>query len=109
MSAFLELIKETPPEDMQEAAEIFRRYLQKKQKEAKPPKLLSLTEFQKRLKTDVGIEKRKDWLRNDLFAQCPALKDYAFGLNAGRGHRLKIDEEAITWISKHKQLIDWRG
>lgn len=109
MSAFLELIKETPPEDMKEAAEIFCRYLQKEQKEAKPPKLLSLAEFQKELKEKIGIEKRKDWLRNNLFAQCPALKDYAFGLNAGRGHRLKIDEEAITWISKHKQLIDWRG
>lgn len=108
MSALLELIRETPPEDRKAAAELLKPYLLVK-KEPELPQLLSVDEFRHEIKNRFGITKRPDWIRNDLFAQCPALKDYAFGLNAGRGHRLKIDEEAITWISKHKQLIDWRG
>lgn len=107
MHALLELVREAPPEDLKEIADIFKHHLGTDKPVS--PKLLSVDEFQSALQTRLGITKRKDWIRNDLFAQCPALKDFAYGLNAGRGHRLKIDERAIDWIDKHRQLIDWRG
>lgn len=108
MSALLELIREAPPEDRKVAAEMLMPYLPKKA-EPELPETLSTGEFQQELKRKFGIVKRLDWIRNDLFAQCPALKDYAYGLGGGYGSSIRIDKKAIDWIDKHFQLIDWKG
>lgn len=108
MSALLELIREAPPEDRKAAAEMLKPYLLVK-KEPELPQLLSVDEFRHEIKNRFGITKRPDWIRNDLFAQCPALKDYAYGLGGGYGRPIKIDKKAIGWIDKHQQLIDWKG
>lgn len=105
MSALLELIKETPPEDLQEVAITLAPYLPKEEVKPQPDRLLSLKEFQQRL----PIKKRLDWLRNDLFQRNPELKRFAFNLNAGKGHPLKISEKAVDWINNHVDEIDWRG
>ena len=108
MSALLELIREAPPEDRKVAAEMLMPYLPRNT-EPELPQLLSVYEFRHELKKQFGITKRPDWIRNDLFAQCPALKDYAYGLGGGYGRPIKIDKQAIDWIEKHQQLIDWKG
>lgn len=108
MSVLLELIREAPPEDRKAAAEMLMPYLPKKT-EPELPQLLSVDEFRHEIKKRFGITKRPDWIRNDLFAQCPALKDYAYGLGGGYGRPIKIDKQAINWIEKHQQLIDWKG
>lgn len=108
MSVLLELIREAPPEDRKAAAEMLMPYLPRNT-EPELPETLSTGEFQQELKRKFGIVKRLDWIRNDLFAQCPALKDYAYGLGGGYGRPIKIDKKAIDWIDKHFQLIDWKG
>ena len=70
MSDLLELIKETPPKDLQEVAIILASYLPKTEVKPQPDRLLNLKEFQQKL----PIKKRLDWLRNDLFHQAPELK-----------------------------------
>ena len=70
MSDLLELIKETPPKDLQEVAIILASYLPKTEVKPQPDMLLNLKEFQQKL----PIKKRLDWLRNDLFQQAPELK-----------------------------------
>ena len=70
MSDLLELIKETPPKDLQEVAIILASYLPKTEVKPQPVRLLNLKEFQQKL----PIKKRLDWLRNDLFQQAPELK-----------------------------------
>ena len=70
MGDLLELIKETPPKDLQEVAIILASYLPKTEVKPQPDRLLNLKEFQQKL----PIKKRLDWLRNDLFQQAPELK-----------------------------------
>lgn len=105
MSALLELIKEAPPEDRQAVAEFLKPYLQPINTKPKVEHLLNVEEFQKRL----PVQKRKDWIRNNLFQQAPELKQYAFNLNAGKGRPLKINEKAVDWINNHISEIDWRS
>ncbi|WP_251548281.1 hypothetical protein [Limosilactobacillus caecicola] len=105
MSALLELIREAPPEDREAAAKLLRPYLVFEKKKQQPERLLSVKEFQSRM----PVKKRTDWIRNDMFIQNPELKQFAFGLNAGKGHPLKISPRALTWIAKHQDDIDWRG
>ena len=74
-------------------------------KKQSPERLLTVKEFQQQL----PVRKRADWIRNDLFCQNPELKQFAFNLNAGKGHKLKISPKAIDWINNHLDEIDWRG
>lgn len=108
MSALLELIREAPPEDKEEIAKQLKPYLFKKEK-PQPTKLLNVKTFHQELYRRFGILKRHDWIRNDMFAQCPELKKYAYGLNTGKGHPVRIDEKALDWIGEHRREIDWRG
>lgn len=74
-------------------------------KKQSPEKLLTVKEFQRQL----PVRKRADWIRNDLFYQNPELKQFAFNLNAGKGHKLKISPKALDWIADHADEINWRG
>lgn len=68
-------------------------------------RLLTVKEFQQQL----PVRKRADWIRNDLFYQNPELKQFAFNLNAGKGHKLKISPKALDWIADHTDEINWKG
>lgn len=70
-----------------------------------PERLLTVKEFQQQL----PVRKRADWIRNDLFYRNPELKRFAFNLNAGKGHRLKISPKALDWIADHADEINWKG
>ena len=105
MGALLELVKDSSPEDRQAVAEFLKPYLQPVEIKPKVEHLLNVEEFQKRL----PVQKRKDWIRNDLFYQNPELKQFAFNLNAGKGHKLKISPKALDWIVDHADEINWRG
>ena len=57
MSDLLELIKETPPKDLQEVAIILASYLPKTEVKPQPDRLLNLKEFQQKLpiKEAIGL------------------------------------------------------
>ena len=74
-------------------------------KQKNPERLLTVKEFQRQL----PVRKRADWIRNDLFYQNPELKQFAFNLNAGKGHKLKISPKALDWIADHADEINWKG
>lgn len=74
-------------------------------KQHSPERLLNVKEFQQQL----PVRKRADWIRNDLFYQNPELKQFAFNLNAGKGHKLKISPRALDWIADHADEINWKG
>ena len=99
MGVLLELAKDSSPGDRQAVAEFLKPYLQPINTKPKVEHLLNVEEFQK----------RKDWIRNDLFCQNPELKQFAFNLNAGKGHKLKISPKALDWIADHADEIDWKG
>lgn len=105
MGALLELVKDSSPEDRQAVAEFLKPYLQPVEIKPKVEHLLNVEEFQQQL----PVNKRKDWIRNDLFQRNPELKRFAFNLNAGKGHRLKISPKALDWIADNANEIDWRG
>lgn len=105
MGALLELVKDSSPEDRQAVAEFLKPYLQPINTKPKVEHLLNVEEFQKRL----PVQKRKDWIRNDLFQRNPELKRFAFNLNAGKGHRLKISPKALDWVADHSDQINWEG
>lgn len=109
MHALLELVREAPPEDMEEIAKAFKPYLKDKEKQPKTNRMLSTPKFRKKLCERFGIKKRPDWIRNDMFARCPELKKFASSRNEGTGHSLLIDEKALDWIADHHDEIDWRG
>lgn len=104
MSALLELIKEAPPEDRAVVAKLLRPYLVEKKK-LEPEHFLSIKEFQPKM----PVKKRTNWIRNEMFVRNPELKQFAFGLNAGKGHRVKISPRALEWIAQHQDEMDWRG
>lgn len=74
-------------------------------KKQSPERLLTVKEFQQQL----PVRKRADWIRNDLFQRNPELKRFAFNLNAGKGHKLKISPKALDWIADHADEINWKG
>lgn len=108
MSALLELIKETPPEDLKEIALELKPYMHIEVNRPDPDQLLTVPQFKQEL-SKLGIVKRLDWIRNDMFVQLPELKDYVFNRNAGPGHHMKISRKAIDVIKQHRDEIDWRG
>lgn len=108
MSALLELFKETPPEDLKKIALELKNYMYIEDNQPDPDRLLSIPQFKKELHK-LGVDKRLDWIRNDLFVQLPELKNYAFGRNEGPGHHMKISHRAIDVIKQHRDEIDWRG
>lgn len=66
----------------------------------KPNKLIGMDEFREKY----GHGKAPAWLKLYLLPQMPGV----FGLNAGRGHPIKIDEtKAERWLAKHEEEVDW--
>lgn len=69
-------------------------------------KMIGLDEF-------IGLlpmRKGKEWVKTYIFEGHPETRAFVYGLNAGRGHPIKINErKAIEWINANVDLIDWRA
>lgn len=64
------------------------------------PALINLEEFRHKY----GHGKAPQWLKLYLLPQMPGV----YGLNAGKGHPVKIDENKATrWLAKHEDDVDW--
>lgn len=101
MSALLELIKEAPPEDRKAAADLLKPYFNELQaKQPVTPMLIGLEEF----RVKYAHRKSPAWCRLYLLPQMPGV----YGLNAGKGHPIRIDEDKSTrWLAHHEDEIDW--
>lgn len=65
------------------------------------PTLISLEEFRHKY----GHDKAPAWLKLYLL---PKMDGCVYGLNAGKGHPVRIDEEKSTrWLAQHEAEIDW--
>ena len=53
------------------------------------------------------IKKDKEWVRMFLLT-LPVFKNWVINLNAGQGHRTKVNvTKALPWIMAHQADIDW--
>lgn len=53
------------------------------------------------------IKKDKEWVRMFLLT-LPVFKNWVINLNAGQGHRTKVNvTKALPWIMSHQADIDW--
>ena len=53
------------------------------------------------------IKKDKEWVRMFLLT-LPGFKNWVINLNAGQGHRTKVNvTKALPWIMSHQADIDW--
>lgn len=101
MSALLELVKETPPEDRKVIAEYLKPYLIP-EKEETAEKWLKLDEF----KNQLPVTKDKQWLTTILLTK-PRFKDQVINLNRGKGYKVKVSSKVIDWINDHVNEINW--
>ena len=64
------------------------------------PSLINLEEFRHKY----GHDKAPSWLKLYLLPKIPGV----YGLNAGKGHPIRIDEEKSSrWLAQHENEIDW--
>lgn len=64
------------------------------------PTLIGLEQFRRQY----GHNKAAAWIKLYLLPKMPGV----FGLNAGKGHPVKIDvKKATEWLSQHEEEIDW--
>lgn len=104
MSALLELVRETPPEDRAEVAKMLKPYLvPEKPKQPQIFQWMSLPEFTKKL----PVKKDKEWIRMFILPLKP-LENMVINVNAGSGHPTKIDPKAIDWVFEHQSEINWK-
>lgn len=62
---------------------------------------ISLSQF----RAEHNIRKSPAWLKLYLL---PRMEGCVFGLNAGKGHHIRIDSrKAIKWLNNHADEIDW--
>lgn len=53
------------------------------------------------------IKKDKEWVRMFLLT-LPVFKNWVINLNAGQGHRTKVNvTKSLPWIMSHQADIDW--
>lgn len=53
------------------------------------------------------VKKDKEWVRMFIL-QLPEFKNWVFNLNAGKGHRVKVNlSKGLNWVAKHQDEIDW--
>ena len=64
------------------------------------PMLISLKEFRHKY----GHDKSPAWLKLYLLPKMPGV----YGLNAGKGHPVRIDVGKVTrWLAQHEDKVDW--
>lgn len=102
MSALLELIRETPPDDLKKVAKELQPYLEIKKPSLPLPETIGTKEFQKM----VPGHKAKEWLRTFIYPRADAT--FVLSYNRGKGHPDKLlKEAAIKWLNEHSKEIDW--
>ena len=102
MSALLELIKETPPEDRKEIGKILKPYLVTDDQPADEwvplEKLRSLTPG----------PKSKNWLQYNLLDAYPETRAWSTDPHPGKGRAVKVNlPKAKKWLADHYESIDW--
>lgn len=102
MSALLELIKETPPEDRKQVAEYLRPYLMPKEKPAEQwVKLEELRQY-------VPGYKSKEWIKLFILHNYPETRKWSTEPYPGKGRTVKVNLPAARkWIQEHAEEIDW--
>lgn len=103
MSALLELIKETPPEDRRAVAEYLKPYLVTKEPPTK--KWVNLEE----LRRYVPGKKSKAWIQLYILkAYHSETRKWSTNPHPGKGRSIKVNLPAARkWIEEHIDEIDW--
>lgn len=103
MSALLELVRETPPEDRAEVAKMLKPYLvPEKPKQPQVIHWMSLDKFTKKL----PIKRDKEWVRMFILPLKP-LENMVINISAGRGRPTRVNPEVVDWVVEHQSEIDW--
>lgn len=104
MSALLELIKETPPEDRKAVAEYLKPYLLPPKKEEVKEKWVSIEEFRQ----FVPGRKSKEWIKMFILHAYPETRKWSTEPYPGKGRTVKVNlPVARKWIEEHIDVIDW--
>ena len=104
MSALLELIKETPPEDRKAVAEYLKPYLVTEKKEP-VEHWVNLEE----LRRYVPGKKSKAWIQLYILkAYHSETRKWSTNPHPGKGRSIKVNlPVARKWIEEHIDVIDW--
>ena len=103
MSALLELIKETPPEDRRAVAEYLKPYLVPEKKEAEE-RWVSVEE----LRPFTPGDKSKEWIKMFILYAYPETRKWSTEPYPGKGRTVKVNlPVAKKWIFNHTDEIDW--
>lgn len=103
MSALLELIKETSPEDRKAVAEYLKPYILPPKKEEVKEKWVSIEEFRQ----FVPGRKSKEWIKMFILHAYPETRKWSTDPYPGTGHPVKINlPVAKKWLSEHIDEID---
>jgi hypothetical protein len=53
------------------------------------------------------VRKDKEWVRMFIL-QRPEFEKLVFNLNAGKGHRVKVNmSKGLAWVNEHRDEVDW--
>lgn len=103
MSALLELVKETPPEDRKAVAEYLKPYLLPPQKKEAEEKWVGVEE----LRPFIPGNKSKEWIKMFILYAYPETRKWSTYPYPGKGHPVKINlPVAKKWLSEHIDEID---
>ena len=104
MSALLELIKETPTEDLKAVADYLKPYLLHPKKEEVKEKWVSIEEFRQ----FVPGRKSKEWIKMFILHAYPETRKWSTEPYPGKGRTVKVNlPVARKWIEEHIDVIDW--
>lgn len=105
MSALLELIKETPPEDRKAVAEYLKPYLIPPQKKEAEEKWVGVEE----LRPFTPGNKSKEWIKKFILRDYPETRKWSTEPYPGKGKTVKVNLPAgRKWIKNHFSEIDWK-
>ena len=104
MSALLELIKETPPEDRKAVAEYLKPYILPPQKKEAEERWVSIEE----LRPFTPGNKSKEWIKMFILHAYPETRKWSTDPYPGKGKSVLINlPVAKKWIFNHTDEIDW--
>ncbi|WP_251576060.1 hypothetical protein [Limosilactobacillus agrestimuris] len=104
MSALLELVKETPPEDRKAVAEYLKPYLMVEEKEPIIEQWVGIEE----LRPYTPDKKAKAWIQLYILKAYPETRKWSTNPYPGKGRPIKVNLPAARkWIEEHISQIDW--
>lgn len=100
MSALVELIKETPAEDMKLVAKMLEPYLESNKEVPQPDQWISVKELRQYIPGHKGLT----WLQLYIFPNV----DWVTDPHPGRGRSIKINKrKAFKWLNENSDKVDW--